>query len=408
MNIKEVQEIKRKYSIIGTSEELSRAIDIALKVAQTDFSVLIQGESGVGKEVFSKIIHQQSQRKSQPFLAINCGAIPEGTIDSELFGHVKGAFTNAISEHKGIFEAANGGTIFLDEIGELPLNTQIKLLRVLESGQFKKVGSDKIQKTDVRIVAATNADLKKGIDNGKFRTDLYYRLNTISIAIPSLRERKEDIPLLVRHFADMTAKEYSMPEVKFTPEAMRKIQDCYWRGNVRQLMHTIQRISILEQGRLIDENTVAAHLPEGENETGLMVYQPGKEENSNPELPNQVKMLFQVIKDMRHEMDNMKGILKDLTSRDSVIYQGNGDTLRDDELILEQTDEDKKKPKVQSSHIEDIEEYKVESGSLRDNEKGMIINSLKKHKGNRRKAAEELGLSQRTIYRKIQEFGIEL
>lgn len=408
MNIKEVQDIKRKYSIIGTSEELNRAIDIALKVAQTDFSVLIQGESGVGKEVFSKIIHQQSQRKSQPFLAINCGAIPEGTIDSELFGHVKGAFTNAISEHKGIFEAANGGTIFLDEIGELPLNTQIKLLRVLESGQFKKVGSDKIQKTNVRIVAATNADLKKGIDNGKFRTDLYYRLNTISIAIPSLRERKEDIPLLVRHFADMTAKEYSMPEVKFTPEAMRKIQDCYWRGNVRQLMHTIQRISILEQGRLIDEKTVTMHLPEGENETGLMVYQPGKEENSNPELPNQVKMLLQVIKDMRHEMDNMKGILKDLTSRDSVIYQGNGDTLRDDELILEQTDEDKKKPKVQSSHIEDIEEYKVESGSLRDNEKEMIINSLKKHKGNRRKAAEELGLSQRTIYRRIQEFGIEL
>lgn len=408
MNIKEVQEIKRKYSIIGTSEELNRAIDIALKVAQTDFSVLIQGESGVGKEVFSKIIHQQSQRKSQPFLAINCGAIPEGTIDSELFGHVKGAFTNAISEHKGIFEAANGGTIFLDEIGELPLNTQIKLLRVLESGQFKKVGSDKIQKTDVRIVAATNADLKKGIDNGKFRTDLYYRLNTISIAIPSLRERKEDIPLLVRYFTDMTAKNYSMPEVKFTPEAMRKIQDCYWRGNVRQLMHTIQRISILEQGRLIDEKTVTMHLPEGENETGLMVYQPGKEENSNPELPNQVKMLLQVIKDMRHEMDNMKGILKDLTSRDSVIYQGNGDTLRDDELILEQTDEDKKKPKVQSSHIEDIEEYKVESGSLRDNEKEMIINSLKKHKGNRRKAAEELGLSQRTIYRRIQEFDIEL
>lgn len=408
MDKEEVQGIKRKYSIIGTSEELNRAIDIALKVAQTDFSVLIQGESGVGKEVFSKIIHQQSQRKSQPFLAINCGAIPEGTIDSELFGHVKGAFTNAISEHKGIFEAANGGTIFLDEIGELPLNTQIKLLRVLESGQFKKVGSDKIQKTDVRIVAATNADLKKGIDNGKFRTDLYYRLNTISIAIPSLRERKEDIPLLVRHFADMTAKKYSMPEVKFTPEAMRKIQDCYWRGNVRQLMHTIQRISILEQGRLIDEKTVTMHLPEGENETGLMVYQPGKEENSNSELPNQVKMLLQVIKDMRLEMDNMKSVLNDLTSRGSVIYQSNKDNQQNDELILEQTDEDKKKPKVQSSHIEDIEEYKVESGSLRDNEKEMIINSLKKHKGNRRKAAEELGLSQRTVYRRIQEFGIEL
>lgn len=408
MNKDKVQEIKRKYSIIGTSEELNRAIDIALKVAQTDFSVLIQGESGVGKEVFSKIIHQTSQRKAQPFMAINCGAIPEGTIDSELFGHVKGSFTNAISEHKGIFEAANGGTIFLDEIGELPLNTQIKLLRVLESGQFKKVGSDKIQKTDVRIVAATNADLKKAIDNGKFRTDLYYRLNTISITIPSLRERKEDIPLLVRHFAEVTAASYNMPEVKFTPGAMMKIKECYWRGNIRQLLHTIQRISILEEGREIDEDTIVMHLPEGENETGLVPYQSPQEESRHTELPDEVKMLFQLLKDMRSEMDGMKKVINDLTTRNSAIYNSDRDSIPEDNIILEQTDGGQKIQKVQSSHIEDIEEYREESGLLRDNEKEMILKTLKKYEGNRRKAAEELGLSQRTIYRRIKDYGIDL
>ena len=311
MELKDIQAVKQRFGIIGLSPALNRAIDTAVQVANTDLSVLIQGESGVGKENFPQIIHQYSSRKHNKYIAVNCGAIPEGTIDSELFGHEKGAFTSATSDRKGYFEEADGGTIFLDEVGELPLSTQVRLLRVLEAGEFMRVGSSKVQKTNVRVVAATNVDMLKAIADGRFREDLYYRLNAVPIHIPPLRERKEDIPLLFRRFASDFADKYKMPEVKLTPEAQNTLVNYYWRGNIRQLKNVTEQISVIEQDREISNFTLLGYLPQQQenNLPTLFGQQQRQEERS---FANEREILYQVLFDMRKDMADMKKVIAEL------------------------------------------------------------------------------------------------
>ena len=300
----DIQHIKGQFNIIGDSPLLNRGIEIAMQVAITELSVLITGESGVGKEHFPKIIHHYSPRKHAPYFAINCGAIPEGTIDAELFGHTKGAFTDAKSERKGYFEIADGGTLFLDEVGELPLATQARLLRVLESGEFIRVGSSQVQKTNVRVVAATNLDIPKAIKEGKFREDLYYRLNEVGIRIPALRERREDIPLLFRKFAKDFAERYQMPKITLTPDAVELLKSYYWRGNVRQLKNIVNQISVIERRREITSDVLANYLPENEQQTALAPYNAGQQDTyyNNSELEKLKILVFH----LRQELENLK------------------------------------------------------------------------------------------------------
>ena len=412
----DVQHIKQRFGIIGNSYALNRAIDVAVQVAPTDLSVLITGESGTGKEVFPQIIHQYSARKHGAYIAVNCGAIPEGTIDSELFGHEKGSFTGALSDRKGYFEEANNGTIFLDEIGELPLATQVRLLRVLETGEFIRVGSSKSIKTNVRVVGATNLDLEKAIKEGKFREDLFYRLNSIPIKIPPLRERVDDIHLLFRKFAGDFADKYRMPAIKLDDDARNLLEKYRWPGNVRQLKNITEQISVIENQRLLTADILRQYLPSnaGENLPALVG---GRHDSfSDGNYANEREILYKVLFDMKRDMTDLKKLVLDLVQSDGDInFQG-----EHAQIIRNLYDEDgeilKKSSKVSSvtisprhndDEIEDTEEFVEESLSIEEKEKELIEKALEKHGGKRKNAAKELGISERTLYRKIKEYGVE-
>lgn len=409
--------IKQRFGIIGNNITLNRALEKAVQVAPTDISVLVIGESGVGKEFVPKIIHNQSHRKHNNYIAVNCGAIPEGTIDSELFGHEKGAFTGATQTRKGYFEVANGGTIFLDEVGELPLSTQVRLLRILETGEFMKVGSSEVQKTDVRVVAATNVKLIEAIEKGKFREDLYYRLNTVQIDIPPLRERKEDINLLFRKFASDFANKYRMPHIELSPEAMNYIATYPWPGNIRQLRNFAEQVSVIEKERVITLEKIVQLLPSQNTMPALTKSnEGGKGDFMEREL------LFKVLLDMKKDLHDLRALTLDLIkNKDSEGFNGNTQ-----ELIQRVYQENKTEENLPSINIFQSENtppnysqqsydysddiYDVspieepESLSLQDNEKEMIRLALEKHRGKRKMAADELGISERTLYRKIKQY----
>lgn len=400
----QIQDIKRRFGIIGTSEGLERSIGVALQVAPTDLSVLITGESGVGKEFFPQIIHQNSSRKHNAYVAVNCGAIPEGTIDSELFGHIKGSFTGALSDRQGYFQYANGGSIFLDEIGELPLSTQARLLRVLENGEFLKVGSSKVEKTNVRVIAATNVELPKAIQKGKFREDLYYRLNTVPISVPSLRERRQDIPILFRKFAVDFADKYKMPTLRLTDDAISLLQNYNWQGNIRQLKNITEQISIIETQRTIDAQTLVKYLPENRS---LLPALPSSSNSTKEDFTNEREILYKVLFDMKKDMNELKKLVYDLMEEEqhSEIKFNTEQALIKDKINYSPTH---KENFSQGFHeIKDTEEIIEESLSLEEREKELIVKALGKHGGKRKKAATELGISERTLYRKIKEYDIK-
>lgn len=427
MQYSEIQSVKQRYGIIGNSELLNRAIDVAVQVAATDLSVLITGESGVGKENFPQIIHQYSHRKHGPYIPVNCGAIPEGTIDSELFGHEKGSFTGATADRKGYFEVADGGTIFLDEVGELPLSTQVRLLRVLEAGEFIKVGSSKIQKTNVRVVAATNREMKQAIKEGRFREDLYYRLNTVPIYVPPLRERREDIVLLFRKFASDFADKYRMPPVKLTDEAKVMLTNYYWNGNIRQLKNITEQISVIEQHRDIDAAILKNYLPHEDMERLPALFS-GYRSFDQKTFNSEREILYQVLFDMKKDMNELKKLVHDIMEgQPAPVHQYDVDfgphISEQKEVILTNPEReigsDKKYIKNNSFHadthdvnymdaevFQDVEAVQ-EPISLEDMEKQMIKKTLEKHRGRRKAAAEELKISERTLYRKIKEYGLD-
>lgn len=387
MTTTEIQTIKQRFGIIGNNPQLNRAIEVAVQVAITDLSVLVTGESGVGKEFFPQIIHAYSARKHGPYFAVNCGAIPEGTIDSELFGHEKGAFTDAKADRKGYFEIANGGTLFLDEVGELPLSTQVRLLRVLETGEFIKMGSSQVQKTNVRVVAATNLDMQNAIQEGRFREDLYYRLNTVEIKVPALRERREDIPLLFRKFAADFSERYRMPAIRLNEEANRLLQSYYWNGNVRQLKNIAEQISIIETNHDINAETLRKYIPEQANQTSLALA--GHKTNTEAFM-NERELLYKVLFDMKRDMTELKAQFNELkagTANTVVTYP------------------------TPHSHIvsrsEEAEDVQAEPTKTRaEREKEEIEQALLQNNGNRKKAAEQLDMTERTLYRRLKEYGL--
>ncbi len=408
----ELQSIKQRFGIIGNTPQLNRAIEIAVQVAPTDLSVLITGESGTGKEIFPQIIHQFSVRKHGKYIAVNCGAIPEGTIDSELFGHEKGSFTGALSDRKGYFEEADGGTIFLDEIGELPLATQVRLLRVLETGEFMKVGSSKVLKTNVRVIAATNVDLPKAIESGRFREDLYYRLNTVPIIIPPLRHRPDDVHLLFRKFASDFADKYRMPSIRLTEEARIMLSGYAWPGNVRQLKNITEQISIIEQDRDITSDMLHHYLPETPGRNLPAIFQGQNEKTFGSER----EILYQVLFDMKRDMNDLKKLVLDLMHEKDPAEVGNDHAQTIRKLYQNENIEvlsDKKSVSTipiesyQKEDIQDTEIFFEESLSLADKEIELIQKALDKHSGKRKLAAQELGISERTLYRKIKEFNID-
>jgi len=385
--MEDIQKIKQRFGIIGNTPTLNRAIEVAMQVAPTDLSVLITGESGVGKEVFSQIIHQNSARKHGQYIAVNCGAIPEGTIDSELFGHEKGSFTGALEQRKGYFEVANGGTIFLDEVAELPMATQVRLLRVLETGEFIKVGSSKVLKTNVRVIAATNVNVPESIARGKFREDLHYRLNSVPIHIPPLRDRTGDIYLLFRKFALDFADKYRMPAIQLDVAAQTALISYYWPGNVRQLKNIAEQISVIEHQRDITVDIMRNYLPDHHPHLPTLY---NKAEDST--FASEREILYKILFDMRNDVNELKRIMaeikKDDTPDETKIYS-------------------KPYTKVDSVDIEDTEEIFDESLSLSDKEAELMKKALEKHDGRRRNAALELGISERTLYRKIKEYNLE-
>lgn len=412
-----LQTIKLRFGIIGNNPGLNRALEKAVLVAPTDISVLVSGESGVGKEFIPKIIHSQSARKHNNYVVVNCGAIPEGTIDSELFGHEKGAFTGATSTRKGYFEVADKGTIFLDEVGELPLPTQVRLLRVLESGEFMKVGSSEIQKTDVRIVAATNVNVEEAVEKGKFREDLYYRLNTVQIDVPPLRKRREDIPLLFRKFVADFAAKYRMPPMDVEPEAIEYISKYPWPGNVRQLRNFSEEISVVEKDRKVTLEKVRKYLPL-ENNMPVLVSKKDKDKNGE-HLEREI--LFKFLLDMKQDLNDLRTLTLDLINNKENISTGNIEAL---ERVLQEksntdtnyplkiiTGEDTQEEETSDFEYDDHDYVEVNepetSLSLQDHEKILIQKALDKFKGKRRSAAEELGISERTLYRKIKQYELE-
>jgi len=413
----DLQQIKQRFGIIGNSFGLNRAIDVAVQVAPTDLSVLITGESGTGKEVFPQIIHQSSARKHGSYIAVNCGAIPEGTIDSELFGHEKGAFTGALSDRKGYFEEANGGTIFLDEIGELPLNTQVRLLRVLEAGEFIKVGSSKVLKTDVRVVAATNVNMDKAIKEGKFREDLFYRLNSVPISIPPLRDRSDDIYLLFRKFSNDFASRYRMPAIRLTQDAKDLLLGYRWPGNIRQLKNITEQISVIEQKREIDGEGMTEYLPyhSGDNLPAII----NSKSKSEADFSTEREILYKVLFDMKKDMNDLKKLVLDMMEEGPLNPQGEHAHIIQKLYQSEDGDFVPTSNNVQpvtyaastntDEHgvIQDTEEFVEESLSLADKEIEMIKKALDKYNGKRKQAAVELGISERTLYRKIKEYKIE-
>ena len=406
-----MQKIKQRYDIIGNSLGLNRAIDIAVQVAPTDLSVLISGESGVGKEVFPQIIHQYSARKHGTYIAVNCGAIPEGTIDSELFGHEKGSFTGAIDSRKGYFEVANGGTIFLDEVSELPLSTQVRLLRVLETGEFLKVGSSKVIKTNVRVIAATNIDILKAIHRGKFREDLYYRLNTVPIEIPPLRNRKDDINLLFRKFATDFAERNRMPAISLDEEAQHVLLNYRWPGNIRQLKNITEQISVIEENRKIAEQILRKYLPDYYESKLPVIYDAVDQKT----FASEREILYSILFDMKNDVTDLKKLVLEIMQKgpaSTEIKENNARIIQklhqsvgsdDIEDILNKKYE---VPRPQHKDIQDTEEIIEESLSLEEKEKELIKKALVKHNGKRKYAADELGISERTLYRKIKEYDI--
>lgn len=404
--------VKQRFGIIGNSLSLDRAIDIARQVAPTDISVLITGESGVGKEVFPQIIHQLSARKHGPYIAVNCGAIPEGTIDSELFGHEKGSFTGAHEARRGYFEVVDGGTIFLDEVAELPLSTQVRLLRVLETGEFLKVGSSKVQKTNVRVVAATNVDIPVAIEEGKFRQDLYYRLNTVPIHIPPLRERKEDIYLLFRKFAVDFAERYRMPPLELDEEARQMLTNYRWTGNIRQLKNLTEQISIIERNRNVNAATLQHYLPETVTRSLPILY---KGTPSNAEFSER-ELLYKVLFDMKRDINDLKKLVGDVVGHDLVAAQSMQAGPHHFEQLYNEFDNRKNETARVVVHqpaeplddgIFSPSEIVEESLSIQEKEADLIRRALDKYNGRRRNAARELGISERTLYRKIKEYDIK-
>jgi transcriptional regulator with PAS, ATPase and Fis domain len=408
----DIQKIKQRFGIIGNSVTLHRAIDIAAQVAPTDLSVLISGESGTGKEVFPQIIHHFSARKHGKYIPVNCGAIPEGTIDSELFGHEKGSFTGAHETRKGYFEVANNGTIFLDEVAELPLATQVRLLRVLESGEFLRVGSSKIQKTDVRVIAATNIDIIHAIEENKFREDLYYRLNTVPILIPPLRERGGDIYLLFRKFATDFAERYRMPQISLDDEAKAILENYEWPGNVRQLKNITEQLSVIEQERIIPADVLKRYLPDYYPNKLPALYQKNNLIDEKT-FSSEREILYKILFDMKSDLNNLKKLVHEIIEKgDSVGELKNADQLihnynQETSSILNAMEQQRQNlNKDDDPNIEDTEEFVEESLSLEDKEVELIKKALEKHNGKRKYAAQELGISERTLYRKINEYDI--
>jgi transcriptional regulator with PAS, ATPase and Fis domain len=412
-----LQALKQRFEIIGNSVGLNRALEKAMQVAPTDISVLITGESGVGKEVIPKIAHQLSHRKHSKFIAVNCGAIPEGTIDSELFGHEKGAFTGATQTRAGYFEVADGGTIFLDEVGELPLTTQVRLLRVLENGEFIKVGSSKVQKTNVRIVAATNVNMQEAIKKNKFREDLYYRLSTVEINLPPLRKRPEDIHLLFRKFCSDFAQKYSMPTIKLDEEAISILTNYRWHGNIRQLKNIAEQLSVLEENRMIKKDVLIDYLPNlGDNLPAII-----SEKSEKSEFNNEREILYKVLFDMKGDLNDLKKLTLELMQTSNIsefkknneqlinkVYQNeNYSSEKNVEIVNIENNKSIEENKDFEDKFDYIQEVKaIESLSIQEKELELIKKSLEKHAGKRKLAAEELGISERTLYRKIKQFDL--
>lgn len=411
-----IQSIKQRFEIIGNDPQLNRAIGKAIRVSPTDISVLVTGESGVGKESIPRIIHQLSLRKHGKFIAVNCGAIPEGTIDSELFGHEKGAFTGATSTRSGYFEEADGGTIFLDEVGELPLTTQVRLLRVLENGEFLKVGSSQVQKTNVRIVAATNLDMPKAIQQGKFREDLFYRLSTVEIVLPPLRERNGDIHLLFRKFAADFAQKYKMPTVRLDEQAQQLLERQQWHGNIRQLRNVAEQLSVLEQDRAIGVDTLGLYLPD--HNTRLPAVVPSSAEGGS-DFGSEREILYKVLFDMKSDLNDLKQLTLELMNSSSteqvrsdnegLIQKIYGEEQNQSERLLPPRSESNTYPKKVDNNFDYAEEIEEEETlSLIDKELELIKKALERNNGKRKAAADELGISERTLYRKIKQFDIDL
>jgi transcriptional regulator with PAS, ATPase and Fis domain len=399
----DIQSIKQRFGIIGNDPALNRAIEVAVQVAATDLTVFINGESGTGKDVFPQIIHQNSARKHGPYFAINCGAIPEGTIDSELFGHEKGSFTGAYDTRKGYFEVADGGTLFLDEVGELPLATQARLLRVLENGEFIKVGSSKIQKTNVRVVAATNVDIPMAIEKGRFREDLYYRLNTVPIHIPALRERKDDIKLLFRKFASDFAEKYHIPAVTLTPEALTMLENYRWDGNIRQLKNVTEQISIIETERIITPEILKNYLPE---QTALPAI---FKDESKADSISERDLLYKVLFDMKKDITELRKTVDELTAGQIPTATQIATPIK--ATVINSTDSANlvEYENTQDAEVEYLQEKSANDNlSLQDKENEVIIKALRKYNGKRKEAAKELGISERTLYRKIKEYDIKI
>jgi transcriptional regulator with PAS, ATPase and Fis domain len=411
-----LQHLKQRFGIIGNDEKLNRTLQKAIRVAPTDISVLVTGESGVGKESIPKIIHALSHRKHKKYIAVNCGAIPEGTIDSELFGHEKGAFTGATQTRNGYFEVADGGTIFLDEVGELPLTTQVRLLRVIENGEFLKVGSSKVQKTDIRIVAATNLNMMQAIEKGKFREDLFYRLSTIEINIPPLRVRKEDIHLLFRKFASDFAQKYSMPTIRLSDDAVVLLQNYQFKGNIRQLRNITEQISVIEQNRNIDAAILQGYLPN--NSSFLPSLQNANSEQTS--FANEREIFYKIMLDMRNDINDLKKLTLDVIQNKGEVIEGNKHLIQ---KIYQGFEEPKQQTDLEifpsnTNTQEQTELYKTNDQkfedteiieptlSLQEKEEEMITSALERNKGKRKLAAKELGISERTLYRKIKQFDL--
>jgi len=419
-----LQNIKQRFGIIGNNISLNRALEKSIRVAETDISVLVVGESGVGKENIPRIIHQYSHRKHSKYIAVNCGAIPEGTIDSELFGHEKGAFTGATQSRDGYFQVADGGTIFLDEVGELPLSTQVRLLRVLETGEFLKVGSSKVQKTNLRIVAATNLNISEAIQKGKFREDLYYRLSTVEILIPPLRNRKEDIPLLFRKFASDFAQKYKMPTLRLNENAEKILTNYRWSGNVRQLRNVAEQLSVLEKNREISAELIRSYLPDSNSQLPAIF----EKETKGSDFSSEREILYKVLFDMKNDLNDLKKITHDLINEENIdsinkknksiikkMYQENEDikneNLKNEKKSYEAVPLDNKNNDLKNKVENDKYEYaetivEEETLSLLEKEIEMIKRALLRSKGRRKLAAKELGISERTLYRKIKQFDL--
>ncbi|HVI48265.1 MAG TPA: sigma-54 dependent transcriptional regulator [Chitinophaga sp.] len=414
----DIQAIKNRFGIIGNSPALNYALQVAAQVANTDLTVLINGESGVGKEVFSQIIHALSARKHNPFIAVNCGAIPEGTIDSELFGHEKGSFTGAVDNRKGYFETVNGGTIFLDEIGEMPLGTQARLLRVLETGEYIRVGSSKVQKTDVRVIAATNRDLLERTQQGKFREDLYYRLNTVPIRVPALRDRKEDIPLLFRKFSVDFSEKYKTPSIQLDEEARNMLVNYPWRGNVRELKNIAEQISVLSTDKLVTANDLKRFLPELPEVNRLPMLAAPQQAGTTSDFASERDILYKLFFDMKKDVTEVKKMFFDILQNPNMAHPTEYHPADNHVLhsypspaemnVPVQTPATITNPQpiILSDNKIDHHEEVEETLSIADKEKELIVKALKKHKGKRKDAALDLGISERTLYRKLKEYNI--